>query len=70
MEVYDIVCRSFPGEVVLEDRLHLTLGARLKDLESQGYLVSIIVGDKVTVKSWFTLFNFMLVYFGCRSQRV
>lgn len=51
MELYDIVSQSFPGEVVLEDRLHLTLGARLRDLESQGYLVSIIVGDKVKINS-------------------
>lgn len=47
MELYDIVSHSFPGEVVLEDRLHLTLGARLRSVESQGYLVGIIVGDKV-----------------------
>lgn len=49
MELYDTVSCSFPGEVLLEDRLHLTLGARLRDLESQGYLVSIIVGDKVPI---------------------
>ena len=47
MELYDIVNSEFPREVVLEDRLHLTLGARLRDLKAYGYPVSIIVGDKV-----------------------
>ena len=47
LELYDIVNHSFPGEVLLEDRLHLTLGARLRDLKNQGYVVSVIVGDKV-----------------------
>lgn len=47
MEVYDLVNQFFPGEVVLEDRLHLTLGARRRDLENRGYPVGIIVGNKV-----------------------
>ena len=47
LDIYDTIDHSFPGEVVLENRLHLTLGARLRNLRSQGYLVSIIVGDKV-----------------------
>lgn len=47
VELYEMISHSFPGEVVLEDRLHLTLGARLKGLENQGYLVSIIVGGEV-----------------------
>lgn len=46
-DLYDIVNHSFPGEVVLEDRLYLTLGERKRDLESRGYPVSVIVGDEV-----------------------
>ena len=47
MALYDHVSHYFPGEVVLEDRLHLTLGARKRDVENRSFPVAIIVGDKV-----------------------
>ncbi len=47
VELYDTLCCAFPGDIVLEDRLHLTMGARLRELKSHGYPVGIIVGDKV-----------------------
>ena len=47
MKLYDEVNQIFPGEVVLEDRLHLTLGARRRELTGRGYPVGIIVGNKV-----------------------
>ena len=47
VELYDTVNHHFPGEVVIEDRMHLSIGARIRHLEKQGYLASIVVGDKV-----------------------
>ena len=38
-----------PGEVVLEDRTHLTLGARRRDTELAGYPVTVVIGKKVSV---------------------
>ena len=47
VEVYDRISHAFPGDVVLEDRLHLTMGARLREMKRYGYPVGIIVGDQV-----------------------
>lgn len=47
MELYDTINLAYPGDVVLEDRLHLTLGARMRAIKHYGYPVGVIVGDKV-----------------------
>lgn len=36
-----------PGHVILDDRTHLTMGARLRDSQRLGYPCTIIIGNKV-----------------------
>ena len=40
----------FCGEVVLDDRTHLSHGSRLRQLSLLGFPVSVIIGKKVTTK--------------------
>ncbi len=53
MRVCEELCATLegvcPGEVVLEDRTHLTLGARRRDTELAGYPVTVVIGKKVSV---------------------
>jgi hypothetical protein len=41
----------YPGEVILEDRVYLTLGKRIRVCEELGYPVVVLVGHKVSVFS-------------------
>ena len=45
--LYDQLSELYPSEVLLEDRIHLTLGARLKACTELGYPVVVLVGHKV-----------------------
>ena len=45
--VYDQLSQLYPGDVLLEDRIHLTLGSRLKYCSELGYPVVVLVGHKV-----------------------
>lgn len=36
-----------PGHVILDDRTHLTMGARLRDSQRLGYPCTIVIGNKV-----------------------
>lgn len=36
-----------PGHVVLDDRTHLTMGARLRDSQRLGYPCTVVIGNKV-----------------------
>ncbi len=51
MRVCEELCSSLeevcPGEVVLENRTHLSLSARRRHTEVAGYPVTIMVGKKV-----------------------
>ena len=46
-QLYDQLSELYPSEVLLEDRIHLTIGARLRNCDELGYPVVMLVGHKV-----------------------
>ena len=46
-QLYDQLSKLYPGEVILEDRVYLTLGKRIRICEELGYPVVVLVGHKV-----------------------
>ena len=49
--LYDQLSELYPGEVILEDRIHLTLGARIRVCDELGYPVVVLAGHKVLIQS-------------------
>ena len=45
--LYDRLSELYPGEVLLEDRVHMTLGTRIRACDELGYPVVVIVGHEV-----------------------
>ena len=46
-ELYDKLQSQLPDDVILEDRLHLSIGKRLRHIELLGYPITIVLGKKV-----------------------
>ena len=46
-QLYDQLSELYPGEVILEDRVYLTLGKRIRTCDELGYPVVVLVGHKV-----------------------
>ena len=47
-QLYDRLSEeACPGHVILDDRTHLTMGARLRDSQRLGYPCTIVIGHKV-----------------------
>ena len=46
-ELYDKLQSQLPDDVILEDRLHMTVGKRLRHIELLGYPITIMMGKKV-----------------------
>ena len=46
-QLYDQLSELYPGEVILEDRIYLTLGARIRFCDELGYPIVVLVGHKV-----------------------
>ncbi len=64
MGVCEELCASLeevcPGDVVLENRTHLTLGARRRDALVAGYPVTVVVGKKVWKGKFGFLFHVLM----------
>ena len=50
-QLYDRLSELYPGEVILEDRIYLTLGKRIRVCNEIGYPVVVLVGHKVCTYS-------------------
>ena len=48
-ELYDKLQSQLPDDVILEDRLHLSIGRRLRYIELLGYPITIVLGKKVRI---------------------
>ncbi len=45
--LYDVMDSLTPGDVILDDREHATIGEKLKHAEVVGYPVTVVVGTEV-----------------------
>lgn len=46
--LYDALSEGVcPGHVILDDRTHLSMGARIRDSQQLGYPCTVIIGHKV-----------------------
>ena len=46
-KLYDQLQSQLPDDVILEDRLNLSIGKRLRHIELLGYPITIVLGKKV-----------------------
>ena len=66
-ELYDTLEEVFPDDVILEDRVHHTLGARIRDTEESGYPAIILIGEKVCMVGKYRKKYMFSVYYICNS---
>ena len=45
--LYDVIDSLTPGDVILDDREHVTMGEKLRHAEVVGYPVTVVVGKEV-----------------------
>ena len=51
-ELYDKLQSQLPDDVILEDRLHLSIGKRLRHIELLGYPITIVFDKKVHTRKY------------------
>ena len=47
MNIYNTLQSHLPGDVLLDDRVHLTIGDRLRHIEMMAYPFAVIISPKV-----------------------
>ena len=47
MNIYNALQSHLPGDVLLDDRVHLTIGDRLRHIEMMAYPFAVLIGPKV-----------------------
>ena len=47
MNIYNTLQSHLPGDILLDDRVHLTIGDRLRHIEMMAYPFAVVIGPKV-----------------------